>query len=111
MPHNGLGVPRVPSHPLAVLNRGDAQEPGGPDVPMVIQLAAFATKSAKIRSVAAQCFKAAATRAFRIEGAVGKGRTIETPDELIAREGSQQSQPLRFRADQPILVPNSSYPY
>jgi len=73
---------------------------------MVIRLAAFATKSAKIRSVVAQRFKAAATRAFRID--VGKGRTIESPDELVAREGSQQSQPLRFRADQPILVPNSS---
>ena len=75
---------------------------------MVIRLAAFATKSAKIRSVVAQRFKAAATRAFRID--VGKGRTIESPDELVAREGSQQSQPLRFRADQPILVPNSSSP-
>ena len=37
----------------------------------MIQLAAFATKSAKIRSVAAQRFKAAATRAFRIEGLRG----------------------------------------
>ena len=75
---------------------------------MVIQLAAFATKSAKIRSVAAQCFKAAATRAFRIEGAVGKGRTIETPDEFVARKSNQHSQLLCLHANQPILVSNSS---
>jgi len=74
----------------------------------VIQPAAFATKSAKIRSVAAQRIKAAATRAFRIEGVAGKGRTIETLGESAAGTSRQHSQLLRCKADPPILVSNSS---
>ncbi len=75
---------------------------------MLIQPAAFAPKSAKIRSVAAQRLKAVATRPFKIEGVVGKGRTIGPQGESAAETSRKHSQLLRCEADQPILVSNSS---
>ncbi len=75
----------------------------------MIQPAAFATKSAKIRSVAAQRIEVAATRPFRIEGVAAKGRMIETHGESAAGTSREPSHLLLCKADQPILVSNSSY--
>jgi putative ABC transport system substrate-binding protein len=59
--------------------------------------------------MAAQRIKVAATRAFRSEGVVGNGRTVATQGKSAAGIGRQHSQPLRCYADQPILLPNSSW--
>ena len=87
---------------------GGSPEPCGPDIPSVIRPAAFAPKSAKIRSVRAQPIQAPPARAYRAEPAGSKGRRAETQGKYDAGIGCNLSQRLRCYADLPILQPNCS---
>jgi len=87
---------------------GGSPEPCGPDIPSVIRPAAFAPKSAKIRSVRAQPIQAPPARAYRAEPAGSKERRAETQGKYDAGIGCNLSQRLRCYADQPILQPNCS---
>ena len=74
----------------------------------MIRPAAFAPKSAKIRSVRAQPIQAPPARAYRAEAGASKGRKIETQGAHDTGIGCSPSQRLRCYADLPILQPNSS---